>query len=524
MKRSQPIKPSPKSGYLRPAALGVWLALSLFAGLTVGALVGGRDAPVEIDQTAQTQPFAPSNPAELTAADRGLYAMIDAAQTRGDFSAADQLIAQLSNRNLMGYVLAERYLDSRYHASEAELSTWLNRYSTQPQTGRIAALAIRHGMDVTMPKPEQPLRGEGYSDHQGRSTMPDSWFSGISQWRAGNYSAANNIFAKLAENEDLSDWQRAEAYYWSFRAHDKLDESSAAETALNHAARYPTTFYGILANAALGNRLPTPEAPEVTENLRNDPRAIRATLLSQLGRQDAAEDELRALYSATAKHERGGIVTLASELNLPNLQMRLARTPGLSEAEQLFAQYPAPQYMVELAPVMDPALIMAVARNESSFREQARNPSGATGMMQMLPSTARALERQIGQQLLITADASANSVSIAERLSNPAMSARYGAEYLKLLTKQPVIGQNLIHLLVGYNAGPGTVASWKAAARNVSDPLLYIESIPYAETRNYVMQVSAQYWIYQRLIDESPQSLRALSKGEWPTLPVRRGA
>ncbi|MBX9726530.1 MAG: hypothetical protein K2X09_04620, partial [Rickettsiales bacterium] len=65
-------------------------------------------------------------------------------------------------------------------------------------------------------------------------------------------------------------------------------------------------------------------------------------------------------------------------------------------------------------------------------------------------------------------------------------------------------------------AGPGTVASWKAAAGNVSDPLLYVESIPYPETRNYVMQVAAQYWIYQRMMGETPTSLRALAKGEWP--------
>jgi soluble lytic murein transglycosylase-like protein len=207
---------------------------------------------------------------------------------------------------------------------------------------------------------------------------------------------------------------------------------------------------------------------------------------------------------------------------MPNLQIRLARTEGLSKAEQLFAQYPVPNYMLQLNHIIDPALLMAVARNESGFREIAHSPSGAIGMMQMLPSTARAVERQVGEDLLRTADAADATLPLAERLSNPMLSARYGAQYLKLLTQQPVIGQNLIHLLVGYNAGPGTVASWKAAAGDVRDPLLYVESIPYAETRNYVMQVAAQYWVYQRMMDETPTSLVALAKGQWPTLARTR--
>ncbi len=517
MKRP-PHKSQPKKRPLRPAALAAWGALVLFAGLTAIALSNSVEPlPATPDAQPAQLAVAPANPAELTPADRGLYVMIDSAQTHHDYAAADQFIAQLANPRLVGYALAERYLDGAYKASNAELTDWLAHYRDHPQAARIAALAIRRGMNVEAPKAEQPLRGEGYADHQGKSAMPDSWFTALGHWRSGEYAEANAIFSKLSSDENLSDWQRAEAYFWSYRASEKLNEETAAQTALAHAAQYRTTFYGLIATATLGQRLPTPEAPEVSDSLRNDPRAIRAALLSQLSRNDDAEDELRALYSAAPKADRNGIVTLASELGLSNLQMRLARTPGLSDAEQLFAEFPAPQYMADLQPVMDSALVMAVARNESSFRELAHNPSGAMGVMQMLPATARALERRIGPQLL-TADATTSNTPLAERLNDPAMSARYGAQYLKLLTEEPAIGHNLIHLLVGYNAGPGTVASWKAAARNVNDPLLYIESIPYAETRNYVMQVSAQYWVYQRMMDETPQSLLDLSKGQWPEL------
>lgn len=488
-------------------------ALLLCAVLALAPTRQGTDAE---PRSAAALVAATENPHELSAADIATYQAIADADRQGQFSAANSLMGTLSNRLLVGHMLATRYLGGAYKPSNTELADWLSRYSDHPEATRIAGLAIRRGMDVTLPKTEKPLKGAGYTDHEGRTSMPDGWYSALGYWRSGEYAKAAPIFASVSENENLSNWQRAAAYYWDYRASDKLGDDEKARDALTQAARYPTTFYGMLASTKLGLPSVIPEAPEVRDALRNDPRAIRAALLVQLGDNAAAEDELRALHSALPSTTRAGIVTLASELNLPNLQMRLARTTGLSPAEQLFAQYPAPAYMSELHTVMDPALLMAVARNESGFRELAHNPSGAMGMMQMLPSTARAVERHVGEELLRTADNGTTASALSERLSDPALSARYGAEYLKLLTKQPAIGQSLVHLLVGYNAGPGTVASWQAASANLNDPLLYIESIPYAETRNYVMQVAAQYWVYQRLMDKTPTSLIALSKGQWP--------
>lgn len=514
-----------KKALPRPAALAAWTAIAAFAFVTAVALTGGRDrlATPEQAQEAQAAPVAPNDPSTLSAADRGLYAMILDKQQRNDFSAADELMSQLSNTNLLGYVLAERYLNTHYKPSADELKLWLANYSDQPQARHIASLARMHGVAVIEPKVAPPLKGEGYTDHMGRTTMPDNWFSALSFWREGNFEKANAIFKTVSENEELSDWQRAAGYYWAYRTNDKLGESSAAETALNNAANYPTTFYGLIANAQLGRHIVTGEAPEVSDALRNDPRAIRADLLTQIGQNDDAEAELRALYSAATPTNRRGIVTLASEMSMPNLQMRLAHTPGLTTQEALFAQFPAPQYMVDLHPVMDSALLLSVARNESGFREEARNgSSGALGMMQMLPATARAVEKRVGHDLM-TADASNGTASIAERLSDPAMSARYAAEYLKILSKEPAINGNLINLLVGYNAGPATVVSWKNPTRNLNDPLLYIESMPYSETRNYVMQVSAQYWVYQLMMDETPTSLNAIAHGEWPQLAATHG-
>jgi soluble lytic murein transglycosylase-like protein len=488
----------------------------LWAGVHVATSTHTADTSHLVTQAPSAPAF--SDPGELSPGDVALYDAIFKAQADKDFDQADALIGQLGNTHLLGYVLAERYLARGYKPSDEELSLWLDNYADHPQAARISRLADHRGLDATDPENVKPLKGEGYTDHLGRSSMPDSWFTGLSQWRAGSYKSARKTFERVAKDTSLTPWQQAAAHYWAYRANLKQGDEHAATKHLNLAAEYPTTFYGLLAAEQLGERRLVVEAPEVSDALRRDPRAIRAALLVTLDRNDAAEEELRRLYNASSESDRPGIITLASELDMPNLQMRLAKTQGLSEAERIFAKYPAPYYMVKLHDVADPALLLAVARNESGFREVARSEAGATGMMQMLPSTARLVERNVGRERLQTASIGGSEAHITARLNQPELSARYGAEYLRMLATTPCISHNLVHLLVGYNAGPGTVISWKAAGRNIKDPLLYIESMPYAETRNYVMQVSAQYWIYQMMMDKQPATLATLAKGKWPMI------
>jgi len=502
-----------------PAQAGAWVFLLAFVLITAAALSGHREKPAPMQVVNVVQTPAEARPSELSGADLGLYTMLFAAEARGETARADEMMAQLDNQSLVGYTLARRYLGGKYTANADELRAWLANYSDHPQAPRIARLANARGAKVALAKPEHPLRGDGYTDHLGRSTMPDSWFTALGHWRSGDFKTAGSIFTRLTKDKSLTDWQKSAAYYWAYRADDKRGNDSSAEINLQHAAAYPTTFYGLLAGAQLGEFTLEANAPDVSDALREDKRAVRAALLVELGKIDEAEIELRALYSATPEGERGGIVTLVSELDMPNLQMRLARTPGLSESEQIFAQFPTPYYMVNLHDVMDSGLLMAVARNESGFRDVAQSEAGATGLMQILPSTAKMVERSIAREHLQVASAGGLD-SLSERLNDPAMSARYGAQYLGMLARMPAINNNLIHLLVGYNAGPGTVISWKAATRNMKDPLLYIESIPYAETRNYVMQVSAQYWVYQLMMEEKPTALMALAKGQWPMVKV----
>lgn len=492
-------------------ALAAWAVLAFVASLLVTSLIPQEEAKTATVATVRM----PEDPYHLSAEDKDLYTLIFTAQEARDFARADQLMSSLTNDGLLGYVLAERYLADKYPASAEELQQWLENYSDHPQAKRIAALAVQRGMKARLPE-TTPLLGDGYSDHLGRSTMPDLWFTALNYWREGSYDQARTQFEKLANDSSLNPWHRAAANYWAYRANESLGDHRAATRALARAAQYPTTFYGLLAARANGSLHLNAEAPAVSHEVRRNPAAVRAFLLSDLGRTEEAETELRILYGNSAVEDRAGIVTLAGEMGLSNLQMRLAKLDSLTSEEALYASYPTPAHMQSLNPIMDAALLMAIARNESGFRDLARSESGAAGMMQMLPSTARMIERHIKTQGVETASLDSNLGSVAERLTDPELSARYGAEYLRMLSRQPAINHNLVHLLVGYNAGTGTVISWKAAGRHINDPLLYIESIPYPETRNYVMQVMAQYWIYQTLLDKNSRSLDAMAHGQWP--------
>ena len=80
----------------------------------------------------------------------------------------------------------------------------------------------------------------------------------------------------------------------------------------------------------------------------------------------------------------------------------------------------------------------------------------------------------------------------------------------------PEVGNNLFLLAAAYNAGPGTLNKWRRSLDDVNDPLLFIESLPYAETRDYVEKVLANYWIYRMRLGQPSPSLDAVAAGGWP--------
>lgn len=453
--------------------------------------------------------------------DQLLYEAIFRAESRGDHTWADQLLTQVENQILLGSVLATRYLGNDYRASGEELALWLERFSDQPEAPRMRALAERKGAPtdrLAALSAIKPLKGDGYVDHLGRRSAPANFYRGLALWKQQDYRAALSQFRQAATKDKLSPWHLAAAQYWAYRAAVKLNDSAAAHASLTAAAMHGTTFYGQLANAQLGNRHALiATRPYVPSALRALPAIQRAQALALVNERERAEDELRLLAMTLDVSERPAVLTLAAEMGLANLQVRLGALRALGAEEKIFAAYPMPAWLVNAQHMVDPALLLAMARQESSFRDEVKSHMGAVGMMQMLPSTARHVERSLSASSLTLASNEEN-IPLSQQLDDPGVNVRLGAEYVLLLARQPMVKQSLIQLIAAYNAGPGTVQGWQKLAQGVDDPLLYIESIPYPETRNYVMQVLAHQWVYQSLMGQDASGRDALTRGAWPSL------
>ncbi|MFM7674403.1 MAG: transglycosylase SLT domain-containing protein [Synechococcus sp.] len=148
---------------------------------------------------------------------------------------------------------------------------------------------------------------------------------------------------------------------------------------------------------------------------------------------------------------------------------------------------------------LPPELLLAVARQESRFTPTVHSPVGAAGLLQLLPSTASELAgRPLGSR----------------DLEDPALNARLGALYLQQLAR--LWNGEPIPLVASYNAGPGAVAGWlesnEQRLRLQRDPELWVEAIPYPETRLYVKKVLGNLWSYRQPVPAPPEPAR-LSPG-----------
>jgi soluble lytic murein transglycosylase len=128
---------------------------------------------------------------------------------------------------------------------------------------------------------------------------------------------------------------------------------------------------------------------------------------------------------------------------------------------------------------LPPSLLLAVAKQESRFTPAVRSPVGAVGLLQLMPATA--------------AELAGGPVPAAD-LENPGRNAELGARYLRQMLKR--WGENPLPAVASYNAGPGAVEGW-ISPRLRSDPELWVEGIPYPETRLYVKKVLGNAWSYQ---------------------------
>ena len=463
-----------------------------------------------------------SNPASpLSTQDKELYQAIFTAQRNGDWKTADDAIGKLSNPLLVGYVLAERYLHKDYVSTPSELADWLTIYADHPQAYDIYLLAQHKNAPLKNIEPvrkPQPLQGYG-DDHGIATSFAGSaqeiiWRQAIQQWNSGNKHEAAKLFVSLLERDSLTPWQQSATAFWAYRCYNTLGHSAEANKYLRLAAEHPRSFYGILARKKLGHSLELDKSPDAAGNddiavHLNDATIQRIIALTEIGRSEFAEQELRIYFPQLDNAGKTQLLHLSYQLRLPSVQIAMAKYLADDQRTLDYARYPIPDWQPQNGFKIDRALLYALVRQESGFHAAAISPSGASGLMQLMPKTASLIKKRMYS-------GGGEIAALIHNESDPMFNVALGQDYVRHLLEVDAVDSNLFYLLTAYNAGPGRLVEWKRSIDYQNDPLLFVESIPYTETRNYVMQVMANYWIYSELEGSSAPSAAAVLSGQWP--------
>ncbi len=352
------------------------------------------------------------------------------------------------------------------------------------------------------------------------------YVSGLAAWRGGHPEQALPAFEAASRARLTAAGLRAGAAFWAARAHLRNGDRAGYRSWLGRAAAAPHTFYGLLASRILGRAdgswdrpwgQPTPAEDDVeagpgratlseidVEAVGATPAGRRAFALLQVGEAARAEATLRRLWptvqgdmalcrSMELVAEAAGLTSLSSQL-ASILQSRDGQPRD-------HARFPVPALFPRRGFTMNPALVYALTRLESNFDASAVSGAGAHGLMQLMPVTAGFV---LGEPNRFANNAGA--------LHDAGLNLELGQRYLAYLAAQPAVNGDLIRLLASYNAGPGAVDRWKPDG----DPLLFIESLPSDETRDYVHRAFTYLWVYSQRFGVPSPSLVALADGRWP--------
>jgi soluble lytic murein transglycosylase len=462
-------------------------------------------------------------PSLLSDADAGRYRDIFRAQAEGKWAEADRTIDALTDRLLLAPVEAQRYLSPTYRAKYGELRAWLEAYADASDANRIYALAMRR-RPSREPAPESPVIGDGHAAAMRATTTHEhigigdeaasferapraAWLSALEDWQSNRIDKARREFEAVSRASGNSPWTAAAAAFWAARAELRGDHPELFTYWLGIAAKNPRTFYGLLARRTLGinsyidfDRQGFGEID--AQILTGIAAGRRALALVQIGETGRAETELRALALRASSNLLQSISALADRANMPSLSAEIAgEVADGKDGRSDRAQFPVPRWQPRGGFQVDRALIYGLMRQESKFKPVARNPSGAAGLMQLMPSTARTMEAHTG---------------VHGAVSDPAVNLSLAQQYVIELLSDSRVNGNLLFFAVAYNRGPGALPRLKADAANRGDPLLFVENISSKETRLFIHQVLTNYWIYRLRLGQPTPDLDALAAGEWP--------
>lgn len=354
------------------------------------------------------------------------------------------------------------------------------------------------------------LRVANQAIHRSDAFVPIAhWIAGLSSWQMNKFDKAAYHFGRVGEARSRNPWMLSAAAFWAARAHERLGNDETQNDWLQEAASYPRTFYGLLAQHSLGKDVAFSwDVPDFTDSLKEvlakEPSGMRALALMDIEERELAEKEFRQIHPNGNRRMEKALIAVAHEFKLANLALRLGNAVNKPNG-QLYdtALYPVIPWKGDATTGIDPALINALVRQESKFDPNAQNGrSGAKGLMQLMPRTARFIS---------------NKTFDNSQLHDPEINITLGQRYVRYLLNLSHVDNNLIYMAAAYNAGPGNLEKWQKSVSYKNDPLLFIESIPLSETRAFIERVMTNYWIYSQRFAQEASTLQELTRGQWPT-------
>lgn len=325
---------------------------------------------------------------------------------------------------------------------------------------------------------------------------------GIMSFLDGDYVAARRHF-DAGRHHYRGGALNRQITYWAARARLAEGGSARAREAdrllRNVQGADPFGYYGLLAAERLGID-PWAGLPAGPEPAQIPPETRRAfatiELLRRAGLTDEAGDVLGAVVDAPPDNPRDllGLAAALASHGFGGESVRLGwlaheRLHGRWSTHLLQAIYPFPYPNIILAESrergLDPYLLAAVARQESQFDPEATSAAGARGLLQLMPRTAREWARAVGVRDYRD-----------ELLFHPEINVHLGAAFLSYLKHRY---RELQIMLVAYNAGPTRARRWRTRPAYDADPELFVERIPFSETRTYIKAIQRHLRIYRHL-------------------------
>ncbi len=356
---------------------------------------------------------------------------------------------------------------------------------------------------------------------------PEEYYAQWAGWRLGwiyyldgKFEQAFNRFQEAAHqfpNGSFIEYN----LYWSAKCAEKLQKKDVAHDLYAKVLKlYPYTFHGIRSKdrlSALGVKTNTPlqdltpdknpsaeKTPQLGRSLSVEEKFhfIRADELSKLGLVQEARNEIGELQKLV-KTNLTGVLWIshlyhqaqgyAESLRLLHLYKDFTTKPNEKNLSPEFWKHFFPMAYKEAilgyakSRKVDPFFVNGIIRQESLFDSQALSPAGARGLMQIMPATGKKLYAKTKMEKPFETDA----------LFDPDLNIRLGIKYVSQLNKR--FDRNGMYILISYNAGPHVLKKWLKRFQHLSDQDVFIESIPYPETRRYVKHVLRNLGIYKTL-------------------------